>query len=222
MLCSTAASRGSAVSTVVFDNRRLFASVRLMRTIHHCFARTPRNTILVVTLLALGCLAGLSSCEKPNGSATTDAAQPGSDYELGNVISFGEGGGSEKYKTSGWSDPEKEFTWTTGTSAKLSFKISKTNHPLKLHTRLSGFVNPPELPSQPVEVLVNGQKVADWQVSSPAEFTATIPAAAANTGELSVEIKTPKGASPQSLNISDDSRVLGINCFELTLSKADE
>lgn len=190
-----------------------------MRKIDYCSRPFARNTILLACIAAAVCVGRVSSYGSPEPSVNNAQAAT---YELGNVISFGEVGGSEKYKRSGWSNPEKEFTWTTGTSAKLLLEVPNTSEPLQLRMRLSGFINPPGLPSQPVEILANGQKIADWQVSSPAEFTATVSAAIASTGELSIEIKTPKAASPKALGVSDDSRILGVNCFEMTLSKSTQ
>jgi hypothetical protein len=41
---------------------------------------------------------------------------------------------------------------------------------------LGGLTKEPELPYQPVEVYVNDQKVADWQLAAdPAELSAPIP-----------------------------------------------
>ncbi|MFN2508704.1 MAG: hypothetical protein ABR589_08010 [Chthoniobacterales bacterium] len=164
----------------------------------------------------------LTACGRTDEPVAQTTAADGNDYTLGNVIRFGKGGGSEAYRLSGWSDTEKEFTWTTGQSATLLLTIPKVDHPLKLRMRLGGFIKAPELPFQPVEVLANDQKIGDWQVSSPKEFTALIPAEIANQGQLTLEIRMPKATSPQSVGVSEDSRVLGVNCFYLALTKAGE
>ncbi|MEY2411498.1 MAG: hypothetical protein QOD84_104, partial [Acidobacteriaceae bacterium] len=52
---------------------------------------------------------------------------------VGQQIQFGEGGGSERYRTSGWSHTEERFTWSEGSSAKLSLPIGKETGPLKLN-----------------------------------------------------------------------------------------
>ena len=86
---------------------------------------------------------------------------------------------------------------------------------------LSGFTNPPELPAQPVEVYANGIKVADWQVGDKAEFTALIPPNATGDGNLlKLELKIPKAISPKALGQSQDSRLLGVACFDLVIEKA--
>ena len=81
-------------------------------------------------------------------------------------------------------------------------------------------IKPPELPFQPVEIDVNGNKLAEWEVSSElSDYTATIPNTIADAGELEIELKTPKATTPQSLGMNDDKRVLGVCCAEMVISK---
>ncbi|MEP6956117.1 MAG: hypothetical protein ABI883_04775, partial [Chthoniobacterales bacterium] len=194
---------------------------RLMRTCDPLptGASRPTNFLtlgLISLVLSLAAIAHSEiRAETPSPSAVASAP-----YELGTVVSFATGGESKKFTQTGWGDAETEFTWTTGQSAKLLFKFAPSPEPLKLRMRLAGFLHPPGLTSQPVEILANSQKVAAWQVSGAAEFTATIPAALAQTGALNIEIKTPKAASPKALGVSDDARVLGVSCYEVELERA--
>ena len=85
---------------------------------------------------------------------------------------------------------------------------------------MAALVKEPELPFQPVEVEANGQKIAEWQVGDPAEFTAAIPRDITTAGgDLTITFKTPKATSPKALGVNPDPRVLGICCFEMELSK---
>lgn len=141
---------------------------------------------------------------------------------VGRQISFGQGGGSEAYRTSGWSHTEQKFTWTEGTSAKLSLPIGKESGPLNLNVAMAAFTHAPELSSQPVEVFVNGQKLAEWQVNSnTAGYYVTIPAdTVKGAGTLEIEFRTPKAISPKSVGAGEDWRVLGICLTSLELAKA--
>ena len=170
--------------------------------------------------IALLSLAALSNCDNGGTPAAQDSSSAKTAYELGRVIGFGQGGGSEIYKRAGWNETEKDFTWTTGQSAKLLFRLAETEQPLTLRMRLGGFVKPPELPAQPVEVYVNNEKVADWIVSDPADFTALIPVDMANRTALAIELRTPKAASPKSIGANPDPRILGVNCFEVSITEA--
>ena len=141
---------------------------------------------------------------------------------VGRQIHFGQGGGSEPYRTSGWSHTEQKFTWSEGNSAKLSLPIGKESGPLNLNVALGAFTHLPELPSQPVDVFVNGQKLAEWQVTAnPAGYYVTIPAdKITGVRTLEIEFRTPKAISPKSVGLSEDSRVLGVCVASLELAKA--
>jgi hypothetical protein len=141
---------------------------------------------------------------------------------VGKQIQFGRGGGSEPYRTSGWSHTEDNYTWTEGTSARLSLPIGNESGPLNLKLNMAAFTHAPELPSQPVEVSVNGQKLADLQATSvPREYSVTIPAdAGKGKGSVEIEFRTPKAAAPKSVGLSEDPRVLGICLLSLELTKA--
>ncbi len=141
-------------------------------------------------------------------------------YEVGTLIKFGNGGDSERFRTSGWSKTEDQQTWTEGNSAVLNFNGLPPSQPLKLRITLLPFTKEPELPAQSIEVYANGKKVADWQVANKQEYTALIPAeAVGNTGTLTLEFRIPKVASPQSLGVSTDSRQLGVAAFDLVIEK---
>lgn len=166
-------------------------------------------------VLALICLAG---CDRSNQE--TDAAPGPATVEYGRKISFGEGGGSEPYRVSGWSKTEAKFTWTEGTSASLKLPIAATNEQVSLKMTMAALIKPPELPSQTVEVYVNDQKIAEWQVGEMAQFVAAIPASVTKSGGvLNVVFKIPKATSPKALSINADPRVLGICCSELELQR---
>jgi hypothetical protein len=142
----------------------------------------------------------------------------GNSYTFGEVVRLGAGSGSERFKKDGWSDTEKEFTWTTGYSAKLAFLIPPASGPLNLRMRLTGLLKPPQRTRQVVTVLANGQKIAEWQVANTADFIAVIPAGLVKDGGLlTLELQTPNPASPKSLGIGDDSRVLGVLCSEMAI-----
>ena len=177
-----------------------------------------RTFHLAVFLLSLL----LTGCGKSDGKARKKPPPPSTNYTLGEVVSFGRGGHSDRYKRGGWGDTEKDFTWTNARSAKLSFTIADANQPLRLRMRLAGFTNPPTLNYQPVEVLVNDESIAEWDVSdAPADFIAVIPAEVANHEQLNVRLRIPEAASPTILAIGNDPRLLGVSCFELAITKAE-
>jgi hypothetical protein len=175
-----------------------------------------RFPVAVVAALAL---VMLCACSKSN---TPETSVPGSDVNLayGTKVSFGTGGNSEPLRVSGWSGTESQMTWTEGTAAVLAMRVSPTNEPVALKMKLAGLTKDPEVPYQPVEVYVNDQKVADWQlVADPAEFSASIPQEMTRRGGLlRITLKIPKATSPKALGMGADSRILGAACFDLQLA----
>src|SRR5213595_274762 len=157
-------------------------------------------------------------------SPPPQSSQSSSSYAFGDVIKFGVGDGSERFRREGWSYAEQQFTWTIGQSAKLVFSIPGSDQSPTLHVRLAAFTNAPEVPWQPVEFYVNGQKLADWTVSADAEeFTAVIPVELVKSpDELEIELKTPKAISLKSMGVGADERLLGVCCYELCITKQSD
>lgn len=163
-------------------------------------------------------LLSFAGCNRPETVSKSSAAA--AELPFGTKITFQQGGNSDPYKAGGWSQTEEKFTWTEGTSALLRVPVAATNDPITLKIRMAALVKPPELPLQPVEVYVNNQKIAEWQVGDTAEFVAAIPPEITKPGGiLTINFKTPKATSPKALGISADPRVLGISCLDLELSK---
>jgi hypothetical protein len=165
-------------------------------------------------------LALLSLCGCNRSAPTLESSAPAPEVQFGSRIIFGQGGNSEAYRISGWSKTEEKFTWSEGTSAQLRIRVPASEDTISLKMRIAALIKPPELPFQPVEIWVNDQKIAEWQVGNTAEFVATIPHDLMKLGgPLTVLIKTPKATSPQALGLNADPRVLGVCCFDLELSK---
>lgn len=168
-------------------------------------------------MIALAFVVLLPGCQKSNETAVPAA----DDSVLGKVIHFNAAGGSEGYRVAGWSKAEADFTWTEGTSAKLSLPLAKGSGPLALKITMAALVREPDLPFQPVEVYANGQKIADWQVGENAQFAATIPAEITKDGgTVMIELRTPKAISPKALGTSADTRVLGVCVRTVEVAKS--
>jgi len=140
---------------------------------------------------------------------------------IGTSIQFNAGGNSEKYRVSGWSQTEKEWTWNEGKSAQLGLPIPSDPGALSLVIKMGALVSPPAVPYQMVEMFANGQKIADWEVASDtAEFSAQIPAEVTKKGGiLNIEFRVPNATSPKALGLTDDSRMLGIRVHSVELKR---
>jgi hypothetical protein len=73
---------------------------------------------------------------------------------------------------------------------------------------------------QKAEVFANGQKIADWDVTDTADFTALIPAEVTKKSSiLNVEFRLPNATSPNTLGLGDDARVLAIRVYSVELKR---
>lgn len=196
---------------------------RTMLTFPTCFGKTPSACHRSVACLAAGLflLCAFPSCDRTAPTSSQPAAADSStkavsESVVGKVIPFTTD--SERYRVSGWSKTEGNFAWTEGTSAKLALPVSAEAGRLTVNMTLRGLIKPPTLPVQPVEVYVSNQKVADWQVSDSAVFTAVIPAELTKNGagKLDLELRIPKAVSPEDLGMEPpDGRILGVCVYSV-------
>jgi hypothetical protein len=141
--------------------------------------------------------------------ATDNAESRVADAEIGTVIKFDQA--SEKYRVSGWNKSEGDYAWSKGKTAKLSMRVPTNVGPLTVTMTMHGLVQPPTIPVQPVELYVNGKKIANWQVTTTAPFTAEIPAELTRGQDnLNFELRIPHATSPKVLGMNDDERILGV------------
>ena len=200
-----------------------------MLTFHHPFVEMPlacRRTFAVLgaglfllSTHASGQKTSPATLPPTTPKAASSPASAVSGSVVGRIIQFTSD--SERYRISGWSKTEGNNAWTEGTSARLALPIPLDAGPLTLRMTLRGLIQPPTLPSQPVEVYANEQKVADWLVAETAVFTAEIPEELTKRGgaTLSLQLRIPKAASPKSLGLNADERVLGVSCYSVELKK---
>jgi hypothetical protein len=136
---------------------------------------------------------------------------------IGETIDFRRGGNSERYRLGGWGQSEDEFTWTIEKSAQLAIPIAEATGALELELTLGAFTYPPRLPNQRVELWLQDERIAQWDVSKPRVFRAVIPAHAMRDGRvLLVEFRTPNATAPRDvLPGSADPRKLGICLYTL-------
>ena len=187
------------------------------RTLSLTLARSAALVACVVALLATG-------CGKDDFTAIEAARPPSNVYSYGKRIRFGERGMSHRHKKTGWSDPEPEHTWTDGVAASLSFRVDPAEVPLILSMTMSGLTKPPQLPFQPVDISVNGEKIGSWEVSELNTYTIVIPQKFVPTKEpstLTIDLYIPKATSPAELGMHADFRRLGLCVLDVKLNRAN-
>jgi hypothetical protein len=182
-------------------------------------------TLLIVGLLSLGAQSfGQKASPAASQPSTPTVANSPAKADWGNVVGkvVKFSADSERYRVSGWSKTEGNYAWTEGTSARLALPISADAGPLTLKMTLRGLIHPPTLLSQPVEIFVNGKKVADWKVADTAAFTAEVPAELTKSGgeTLDLELRIPKATSPKSLGMNSDERILGVCGYSIEVTQS--
>jgi hypothetical protein len=186
------------------------ATIRASTVRHQAGWRTILPALLAIIALA--------SCDR--AAQPPPADMPTLDYAYGTKLLFGKSGNAEGAKVSGWHPAEDEFTWTEATTAVLGLKVPAGAESVTMHARMAGMIKEPQVRSQPVQVLVNNKKVADWNVGNTAEFNAKIPAdIVKNGGPLQITFKVLQAKSPKELGVSEDARVLGVRIYDLDLRR---
>jgi len=130
-------------------------------------------------------------------------------YEYGSQIQFGNGGNAEQYQGQGWSGPEGGFTWTDGKSASLVIPVNQPQSDLTLSASLSPFIAG-EVIKQNVYINVNSKRLGEWDVAVNGEYRIKIPKEYITKSSLDICFELQDAVAPSELNISDDTRILGI------------
>ena len=165
--------------------------------------------------------AAVDSPASSPAAAQSPATQASGDisYSYNTKISFVQGGGAARYQVSGWSHAEPEGTWTDGNSAKLAFAVPPSDKDVVLKATVSGFTKTPVLPTQPVDVFINGEQTTHWEIAAKGLVQLLIPAKSVQDGKLELEFKLSKVTSPASLGVSGDQRKLGLRFYDLEIVK---
>ena len=115
----------------------------------------------------------------------------------------------EKYLWYGWSGPEAGFRWTDGHEAAIVFRGEPSNQ-LKVRIKAAPFIGG-SVNSQKVTLTFNGERLKEFELAAgpPQEIEVTIPATNMGTDNV-LKFQLPNAASPRSLGLSDDDRLLGL------------
>ena len=181
------------------------------------FIMSKKIKLILWGILGIGLviLSGVWLC---SGTQTfSDAAQNVNfqEYKIGNKISFEQFGNSQKYTGSGWSQPEKKFTWTDGKDAYLNMFIKNANDK-KLQLNVFGhgiFAAADEC--QKVTVYANGSELTTWCVLRDDDhYTVEIPENLIKDGSVQIKLHIDKPFVPKS-----DPRHLGFSVKTVHISQ---
>ncbi len=167
-------------------------------------------------------LVSLAGCDKHQLPERMSEPRPHV-YVYGDRIGFGYGGDANRFRRDGWAKTEEKFTWTRGLGATLQIRVFPSDQPVTLKMKMNGIFKSPELPYQPVDLSINGKKIASWKVTKLKWYTAVIPRemvdlgpnAAGHTAFFVIDLYTPKSTPPSDLNLGRDARRLGVCVWEM-------
>jgi peptidoglycan/LPS O-acetylase OafA/YrhL len=131
----------------------------------------------------------------------------------------------EQMADEGWGKRESWGIWSIGREASLSFRVANPSGPhLGLRMKAYFFVNDRH-PAVTVRIAANGIAIGQL-TGSPANgsIDATLPLppdAYANGGAVRLTLSIDQPASPKSLGISEDTRVLGVGLTSMKLVDDD-
>lgn len=164
----------------------------------------------VVCLLVWGC-ESRQSTNTPNDLTKLER------YDYEKPIVFDGRGPSERFKLTGWSGTEPPFVWSDGIAASLAIRLPATEDVVQLQIKMAGMNVPKRVPFQRVDLYINTEKVARWQVAIEDVFTVTVPPrfVAQPDSLLIIDFYIPKAVSPASLGVGGDQRRLGVRLSEL-------
>lgn len=129
-------------------------------------------------------------------------------------VSFGAGNRGTAYLRNGWSASEPDFTWSIGHESVIELPPCPGEGTFIVQLILRPFVVPLLMPTQRLEIGVNGQAIGACEINTLAVVEFEIPAAIAVSGHpLHIILVVPGAACPRPLNGVDDDRVLGV-CLE--------
>lgn len=163
----------------------------------------------------------VEGAEPPDEASPTAAGTPeGSTYTYGRAVTFGLDGTGARYDLGGWDRSEGIFSWATTTPAALGFRVPPARGPVSLKIRAAVVTSGARLQVQPVELRVNGEKLAEWTIGEPLQwFTAEVPPQIANTGgNLRVELAKSSSVSEAAARLPKELRPRGVQLHDVLIT----
>ena len=124
----------------------------------------------------------------------------------------------------GWSAPEPTHRWSLGPSSGLRFARSRLPRGMAFWLEIEGqgHVYPPELPTRPLDVLVNGKPAGRFDVIGRARYFCLIPAEMlGDSDDVALTFLHPVCPSPRQMGVGEDDRPLGFGFERLVFYKTD-
>jgi hypothetical protein len=133
-------------------------------------------------------------------------------------ILFGDFGNHRLYGKTGWSASDDiDFTWTDGTTAVVSFRLSGMRRDAALTIAAFPYVVPGRWDDQEAFVYMNGLFLAYLREREGFQVSCLIDRDKFSTGTNTIAFALPRAISPSRLGLSGDVRMLGLAVSRLEL-----
>jgi hypothetical protein len=127
------------------------------------------------------------------------------------LIDFSRDGNSKLYVRDGWYAPEREHTWTRGTSSTLELPLIEPGARYALEMLMWPFVVPDKIPDQFLAILVNDNIIAKTVVKPGFNLIeCNVPPDCATQSRVTLRFDHPDAAKPCDQPGFKDDRVLAL------------
>jgi hypothetical protein len=128
---------------------------------------------------------------------------------------------ADQYLWYGWSIPETESRWTSGSHATVIFAVSEVR-PFTLKLRMAPFLVPGKIDEQRIKIRYNGIVLTTLSMRDAqlADFSIVLPDTLSDRQNV-IEFDIPGAAVPASLGQGEDQRQLGIRVATIELVRAN-
>ena len=134
-------------------------------------------------------------------------------------FTFGADGSVAPYLCTGWSMPERGFTWTSGTDSHVRLPLTRGAGALNLGITLSAFIHRPLVLHQRLLVTVNGVQVGEELIAAECALGLPLPREALDGHvALDITLHCPDATGPAALGVGADPRILGMAVHEISLA----
>jgi hypothetical protein len=140
-------------------------------------------------------------------------------YEYSSAIRFDKASKAfDRYYVKGLSAQEKTGIWTSGKETEFLFYLSSTDSNLNLSFNVSPLVGE-SLPAQNVEIIANNESLGTLEIGQAGTYDITIPNSILAGDSLDLKFLLHTAISPKDLQINDDSRVLSLFFYAMSIGE---
>lgn len=151
-----------------------------------------------------------------------EQAAVGRQYVLGTLVTTGMIGEGGRFLASGWSNQQDRHVWNNGHEARLLLELPPPDHDLQLMLEVIPNVDEEKLPTQRVELEVNGHPAGQWSLTEKKKYQLNVDILRTwlDGPELEIRFILPDAASPAAVGTGGDGRTLGIALTRFRLDEA--